>query len=417
MKFYTFPETKGWKITFCVFFTLMFLLSRDTLLALNQVGFVRSQLITFFMFLAAGAVFLWVQRRNIREILTDPRMGLALLSIVLMVVPVLVKRDFQTMYFSILFYILASVFLSYFLRVEQMAKAYAVLLSVLAVYSVLCTYPLRAMLEKGLISVPAYYNDQWVQFYNFGLAHITVDFVTNRNFGIFREPGVYQFFILLGLFLNNYYICWDRPWKYWIVNVILAVTMLTTFATGGVLELILLAAFLFFDKKWYKKRRARILAYLACLAVAGAAAYIVITENGLYVDLIGMLTKFTDEDSGLTRINAVLIDLGIFLHHPLFGERMETVLHVVESNSTSTMVLFASLGFLGGCLHVAAWAAFAWDGKRNIFANLFLLLILFMSFNTQNLSWNILFWAFPMMALCQKGLPLLEKVREKHHGS
>ena len=417
MKFYSFPNTKIWKAALWVFTALMLLLSRDTLLALNQVGFVRSQIITSLMFAAAAVCFLIVQRRHLKEILKDPRMGLALLSAVVMLLPAVVKQDFQPMYFSILFYILASIFLSYFLRVEQLGKAYVVILSVLGVYSVLCTYPLRAMLENGLISVPSYYNDQTVGFYNFGLAHITVDFVTNRNFGIFREPGVYQFFILLALMLNNFYLQWDRPWKYWSLNIILAGTMLTTFATGGVLELILLSAFLFFDRKWYRIRKARILAYLVCLAVAGAVAYIILTENGLYVDLIGMMTKFTDEDSGLSRVGAVLTDLQIFLRHPIFGDKFYDVLHVVESNSTSTMVLYAALGIFGGSLHVAAWTALAWDRKRSVFMNLFLLLILFISFNTQNLSWNIIFWAFPMMALCQRGLPFLQKVREKHHGS
>ena len=40
---------------------------------------------------------------------------------------------------------------------------------------------------------------------------------------------------------------------------------------------------------------------------------------------------------------------------------------------------------------------------------LVLLLILFMSFNTQNLTANVFFWLFPMMALVERGLPLLNK--------
>ena len=36
-------------------------------------------------------------------------------------------------------------------------------------------------------------------------------------------------------------------------------------------------------------------------------------------------------------------------------------------------------------------------------------LILFMSFNTQNLVANVYFWLFPMMALVERGLPGLKK--------
>mgnify|MGYP003294427873 CR=1 FL=1 len=39
---------------------------------------------------------------------------------------------------------------------------------------------------------------------------------------------------------------------------------------------------------------------------------------------------------------------------------------------------------------------------------LVLLLILFLSFNTQNLIANVYFWLFPMMALVERGLPVLK---------
>ena len=37
----------------------------------------------------------------------------------------------------------------------------------------------------------------------------------------------------------------------------------------------------------------------------------------------------------------------------------------------------------------------------------------FMSFNTQNLTWDLFFWLFPMVALCQRGLPLIFKSNKK----
>ena len=48
--------------------------------------------------------------------------------------------------------------------------------------------------------------------------------------------------------------------------------------------------------------------------------------------------------------------------------------------------------------------------KRAILKSLLILLpILFLSFNTQNLVANVFFWLFPMMALVERGLPLLKK--------
>ena len=47
--------------------------------------------------------------------------------------------------------------------------------------------------------------------------------------------------------------------------------------------------------------------------------------------------------------------------------------------------------------------------KDNTKLWLILLLILFLSFNTQNLVANVFFWLFPMMALVERGLPLLKR--------
>ena len=45
-------------------------------------------------------------------------------------------------------------------------------------------------------------------------------------------------------------------------------------------------------------------------------------------------------------------------------------------------------------------------------ASALLLLILFMSFNTQNLTWNIFFWLFPAMALTERVIPLISSKKK-----
>ena len=69
--------------------------------------------------------------------------------------------------------------------------------------------------------------------------------------------------------------------------------------------------------------------------------------------------------------------------------------------------MFAIGGIAGGVLNVTAWVALLWERRRGVFGNLVLLLILFLSFNTQNLIANVYFWLFPMMALTERGLPML----------
>jgi hypothetical protein len=83
------------------------------------------------------------------------------------------------------------------------------------------------------------------------------------------------------------------------------------------------------------------------------------------------------------------------------------VLEAVEHNTTSTMLMFAMFGIFGGGLHLISWVALTWDPERKTWVNLALLVIMLMSFNTQNIIADMFFWLFPILALTEKGLPLI----------
>ena len=117
----------------------------------------------------------------------------------------------------------------------------------------------------------------------------------------------------------------------------------------------------------------------------------------------------TDSESMVDRQNAIVTNLQLLLRHPLIGDTIANVLHGTNHNTSSTLLLYAILGIVGGTLNVAGWIALLWNRQRKVLGNLVLLLILFMSFNTQNLTANVFFWMFPMMALVERGLPLLKK--------
>lgn len=238
----------------------------------------------------------------------------------------------------------------------------------------------------------------------------------HRNFGIFREPGVYQFFILLAVFLNNYLVDWDKNWKLWLCNVTLAFTMLTTFAIGGFAELGLFILFVYFDQKWYRENWGKIAAVVFLSALAAVVGYIVYSiqqpqfEQTIFYEFYDMFTRlFGNSDSANDRMDAVTTNLELFTRNPILGDTIVNVLHGTAHNTSSTLLLYAIGGIACGSLNVAAWVALTWKRERSIFGNLVLLLTLFMSFNTQNLIANVYFWLFPMMALTERGLPMLIK--------
>ena len=416
MKQYPLLNHKAAKFGFGLFLLAMLFLSRDTLFSSCLLGFAKSQFLMFGLIVLLGCIFLWVNRRSFGEILKDRRIFVLGASVLVLVLPMAVKRDWQLMYFSILLCILTAVFLTYFTNVRDVSKYYVLILVALGIYSIVVTYCLKKPAREGLINPAVFYNSNDWEFFNFGLAYVNTAKYWHRNFGIFREPGVYQFFVLLAVYLNNYCVDWNRQWKLWACNVALAFTMLSTFALGGFAELGLLIVFLYFDKKWYRESWGKAAGIGAVILLIGAVGYFFYRMHQPYFnksilfefyDMFIRLT--TDSDSMLDRQDAVATNLQFFVRNPLVGDRIAEVLYGTNHNTSSTMLLFAILGIAGGTLNVAAWIALLWKRERNIAGNLILLVILFLSFNTQNLVANVFFWLFPMMALVERGLPLIEK--------
>lgn len=248
MTHYPFPDSRGTKIAFAAFFTAMLFLARDSMFTTAVIGFEKAQFLMLGVICLLGVAFLIVNRRNLLQILKDRRMIVAGIAAAVLLLPMLVKRDWQLMYFSVLLCLLTAVFLSYFLTLRDAAKYYVVIMSVLGAYSVLAAYILRIGVDSGAYAVPVFRNSMGFEFHNFFLSIVPDTYVKNRNFGIFREPGVYQFFLITALYLNNYEVEWKKTWQLWLVNGILAATMVSTFATGGVAEMGLLAIVLFFTK-------------------------------------------------------------------------------------------------------------------------------------------------------------------------
>lgn len=424
MKQYPFPQNRRYTAAFGVFLFVMLLLARDTLITSIRLGFYRSQFWMLAGIALLGLAFLIRNRRNLREILTDRRMAvLAVFSLVLLV-PMVGKRDWQMMYFSILLCLIFPVFLTYFTDSRRVAKYYVGILTALGIYSVLATYLFRRLAWAGVFTPPVRVNDAGMEFFDFLLCFGVKNRFWHRNFGIFREPGVYQFFLILGLYLNNYLVDWKKEGVRWAVNLALTLTMVTTFAIGGFVETGLFALFLYFDKGYHRTKTGRLVGISAVGVALGAVLYILVQmrrpgfAHTIFYEFYDMFIRLTtDSESMLDRLSAIFTDVEFFLQHPLLGERIAPVLHGTNHNTSSTLLLFAILGVAGGTLHLATWIALLWKRERNFLGNLILLGIFLMSFNTQNLIADVFFWLFPCMALVERGLPKMIKERSMADGT
>ena len=417
MKQYPFPKNRWTGAAFGLYLFAMLLLARDTLITSVKLGFYRSQFLMLALMGLLGVAFLIYNRRGLRQILTDRRL-LLILAIALLFTGVMVlKRDWQMMYFSILLCVVFAVFLTFFTDSATVAKHYVVILAALSIYALIATYVLRKLGYMDVIPHPkSVTNDAGMVFFDYGLCFAVDHRYWHRNFGIFREPGVYQFFLLLGLYLNHYRVRWEKEGVRWFFTIALTVTMISTYSIGGFAELGLFAVFVYLDKKYYRTKLGRWILF-GCIAAAVVVVIAVLIEaqkpefvySPLYefYDMFVRLT--THSDSSVDRGSALITDLRMFLRHPLLGSKIAPVLHGTNHNTSSTLILFAITGVFGGLLHLATWVALLWKKERNVFGNLLLLLIFLMSFNTQNLIADVFFWLFPCMALVERGGPVRRK--------
>ena len=414
MKYYSFPEQRKWKAGIYAALLALLLLTRDAMYSMMVWDFYTCQFLSLGIIGLLGIAFLTYHRKQLGSILRDPRMVLILLALAVTLLPMVAKRDWQLMYFSIILGMLFAVFLSYFAKVEEVARWYVVTMCILGIWSILTAYVLRIPVDRGLISMTPVTNSIDVVFYNFVFSIVPDTYVKNRNFGIFREPGVYQFFLLLALYLNNCVISWDKERKLWTANCVLGLTMVTTFATGGMIEMCLLFAVLFFDKKWYRNKWILLGLGVLCVLAGLAVGYLVSVKNDMYYALYDMVTKFTrNPESVGSRFGSIGLGVQTFFRSPLVGESVNSVLHAMVDNTSSTLILYNIFGVLGGTLNVAGWVALVWKKEQKLLVNLALLVILFMAFNTQNLTWNLFFWLFPGMALAQRGIPAVQSLLQK----
>lgn len=418
MNYYPFPDNKLTKIAFPMLLLALQMVARSTMYTSTFLGFGLSQAIMIGLVLTIGLTFLIYNRKNLKGILTDRRMLAFLLAAAVVLGPMVIKQDWQLMYFSILLCWLFAIFLTYFTTLRELAGHYVRIMFLLSVFTLVGQFLLKPLANMGMIPGFPFDSPGGWHMYNYGLT-----FPVNRNtemvdalrvFGIFREPGLYQIFLFIAIHLNNYNVDWDQAWKCWAVNGVLFLTMLITFCTGGVLALGLYIVFLFFDKGMHRDKRLRRLAIVLVIAVAVVLAVAIARDGTWAMELVWMIQKvFEKTDSYTARLDSIFSNAKFFLESPLVGADMEEVLYALMVNTATSPILFAVFGIVGGCVHVMSWVALAWKKERPVLMNLLLLVILFVPFNTQNVIADMFFWLFPVIALAEWGLPLLESEKKK----
>ena len=94
---FDFLNQKWKKALFGLFLFAMLLLARDTLVTSSILGFTRAQALMLALTALLGVAFLAANRKRMKAIVTDRRVGIPAFLALLLLLPMVVKRDWQMM--------------------------------------------------------------------------------------------------------------------------------------------------------------------------------------------------------------------------------------------------------------------------------------------------------------------------------
>ena len=149
---------------------------------------------------------------------------------------------------------------------------------------------------------------------------ITVAGGTVRNYGIFREPGVYQMFLMLGLLFYTYY---GREFKIYRFFIYIVAVVLTYSTTGYIALIIYLTLYLIKDPRKISGKKKKLVTVI--LISVGLILLLLKTDllsaDGMIFDKFGNTRRYTT----VARFASISANIKMWLQAPILGNGLSYV--------------------------------------------------------------------------------------------
>ena len=233
---------------------------------------------------------------------------------------------------------------------------------------------------------------------------------SNRNSGLFWEPGAYATFLNLGLFLmlNDNSLEIERKYTKLIVFLI---ALLTTFSTAGFGTFALILIIYLANNEVSKRQKVLITICIVILVVISLGYYyeeIFISGNGVFGKLKFYREHMNYYSSGETtsstsvRIYSVLKPLEVFLENPIFGVgnsnlQSMTVAYTKGAITCTFVNWFAINGFLYGFLIILGYIKLINSSNKTRIVKILTFVFVLVAIAAEDYSQNPLFLGISIM--------------------
>ena len=237
-----------------------------------------------------------------------------------------------------------------------------------------------------------------VQFTNIYIACVMQGVGEVRNTGIFREPGVYTTYILLGIIFELFYMVKPRV----LYVALFVVTLLTTYSTAGILVFMLvLAAYIISTRENSRKLKIATILVLFPLMI-----YVNFNETIFSNIFLKFNPDASSYGSTMARLASFVVNFDMLLKNPLFGSGLTNYTVLFESyayeiyglhlsasgqSTNSFMSLLATYGIVYGGVVIFSFYCFAGSIVKKGGGRLLLFVAFLMMFSNQDMRYSLFF--------------------------
>lgn len=222
-----------------------------------------------------------------------------------------INSDLRTGYFYKCIILVLSCEIVHYMNFKEFIDKFEKLMFILALVSVVCT--LIAEIKLSIFSIfPIFYNSAYKAFYNLGIYMVPVSKALLRNYGIFREPGVYQMFLILVLVFELY--SGSKVKISHLLVYILAIVL--TFSTTGYIALLFFLLLFFVKKNNFPLNKKYIMSFFVILGLLYMVLYTdLLSVEGMVFDKLFNMQRNTM----IARFSSVFANIEIWKESPIFG--------------------------------------------------------------------------------------------------
>lgn len=260
--------------------------------------------------------------------------GYFLLLTILVLLSTIANADFASVltYARLILMLLLSMAVALALDKDKILNVFVKTVVFVAAFSVLFFYTGIIEQYAGLFPVIEFNDNNYVN----AFVYLYFDSVEPRNFGIFIEPGLFQIYLNMALFVLVY-AKKPIPYRYVWIGVLLAALFATNSTTGFILALIIFAGYAFVDQGGKHK------AVLVPVRIAFVFVILgLVVSSEFFTGNLEEKFLLTNQLSFMTRLNSTLIDWELTSRNPIFGVGVGNYESNISAYDASGLVIDAA---------------------------------------------------------------------------